>query len=217
MNDRKFWEARDDWYPTWKNGTTDDNALQVDYIRIYAATLTNERNEIYNVGGVGGRYLWQENCTFDDGDPVGKEKLLSDFNQCGDFCFENEMVGCNTFTIGNGTCFLKRISGLIPSRKSVNGSSICGYIPSRFSKTDFNYWTDIVMPCILAVFLACTVFLVYKYLTTVNQFAKTKSLLKGDPKKFDPTKPIEAQIQYLPYDEELEFPSSRLRMGILTS
>ena len=73
------------------------------------------------------------------------------------------------------------------------------------------------MPCILAIFLAITVFLVYKYLTTVNQFAKTKSLLKGDPKKFDPTKPIEAQIQYLPYDEELEFPSSRLRMGILIS
>ena len=168
--------------------------------------------------------MWQENCTFDDGDPVGSEKLLSDFNQCGDFCFENEMVGCNTFTIGNGTCFLKRISGLIPSRKSVNGSSICGYIPSRFSKTEgtesadnFNYWIYVVLPSIFIVFFIVTAFLVYKYLTTVNQFAKTKSLLKGDLKKFDPTKPIEAQIQYLPYDEELEFPSSRLRMGILIS
>ena len=44
INYREFWEARDEWYPTWKNGTSNDNALQVDYIRIYAATVTNERN-----------------------------------------------------------------------------------------------------------------------------------------------------------------------------
>ena len=38
---REFWEARDKWYPTWNNGTTDENVLQVDYIRIYEAPPAN--------------------------------------------------------------------------------------------------------------------------------------------------------------------------------
>ena len=32
---RSFWEARNQWLPTW-NAATDDNAMQIDYIRVYA-------------------------------------------------------------------------------------------------------------------------------------------------------------------------------------
>lgn len=32
---RKFWEKRRDWLPTW-NAQTEDNTLQVDYIRVYS-------------------------------------------------------------------------------------------------------------------------------------------------------------------------------------
>jgi len=32
---RKFWEKKDEWYPTW-NAETEDNAMQVDYICVYA-------------------------------------------------------------------------------------------------------------------------------------------------------------------------------------
>ena len=97
---REFWEARDRWYPTWGNGTTEDNALQVDYIRIYAATTTNSKNQDYNVGGRDGNYLWQANCTFDDfessiiqSEPTDDE---SEPNRCVDACF-NVSKDCNTF------------------------------------------------------------------------------------------------------------------------
>lgn len=33
---RKFWKAKNSWYPTW-NATTNENAMQVDYIRVYKA------------------------------------------------------------------------------------------------------------------------------------------------------------------------------------
>lgn len=34
---RKFWEKRNEWFPTWnkQQGTDVSNALQVDYIRVY--------------------------------------------------------------------------------------------------------------------------------------------------------------------------------------
>ena len=32
---KKFWNAKNSWLPTWNAGT-DDNAMQVDYIRVYA-------------------------------------------------------------------------------------------------------------------------------------------------------------------------------------
>jgi hypothetical protein len=31
----KFWESRDKWLPTWNAGT-EDNSMQVDYIRVYS-------------------------------------------------------------------------------------------------------------------------------------------------------------------------------------
>ena len=31
---RKFWESRSKWLPTW-NINTEDNAMQIDYIRVY--------------------------------------------------------------------------------------------------------------------------------------------------------------------------------------
>ena len=35
MKRRKFWEAKDQWYPTWDNGTSENNAMQIDWIRVY--------------------------------------------------------------------------------------------------------------------------------------------------------------------------------------
>ena len=32
---RPFWEAKDQWLPTW-NAATEDNAMQIDYIRVYS-------------------------------------------------------------------------------------------------------------------------------------------------------------------------------------
>ena len=32
---KPFWQARDQWLPTW-NASTDDNAMKVDYIRVYS-------------------------------------------------------------------------------------------------------------------------------------------------------------------------------------
>lgn len=32
---RNFWEKKDKWLRTW-NGDNDDNALQIDYIRVYS-------------------------------------------------------------------------------------------------------------------------------------------------------------------------------------
>ena len=207
----EFWEARGQWYPTWKNGTTDDIALQVDYIRVYAATVTNEKGEFFNVGGVDGRYYWQENCTFDDVKIVEEKRTLtnSDFNQCADFCFENEKVECDTFQIENGTCFLMMaLLGVLPNRSLSNGT-ICGYLPSRFNNKSSEvdhlyYWIYVAMPCVLIIFLIVTAVLVYKYLTTVNKFANAKLLLKGDWKKFDPSKPIDEQTQNLPYEKKWE-------------
>jgi hypothetical protein len=31
---KTFWESRDKWLPTW-NAATEDNSMQVDYIRVY--------------------------------------------------------------------------------------------------------------------------------------------------------------------------------------
>jgi hypothetical protein len=31
---KTFWESRDKWLPTW-NAETEDNAMQIDYIRVY--------------------------------------------------------------------------------------------------------------------------------------------------------------------------------------
>jgi hypothetical protein len=33
---RPFWEKRTDWLPTWNNVETEDNAMRIDYIRVYA-------------------------------------------------------------------------------------------------------------------------------------------------------------------------------------
>jgi len=38
-----FWQKRDEWYPTW-NAHSEDNALQVDYIRVYDLDLSNTGN-----------------------------------------------------------------------------------------------------------------------------------------------------------------------------
>lgn len=32
---KTFWEKRADWLPTW-NAATEDNTMQVDYIRVYS-------------------------------------------------------------------------------------------------------------------------------------------------------------------------------------
>ena len=32
---KPFWESKNEWLPTW-NADTEDNAMQVDYIRVYA-------------------------------------------------------------------------------------------------------------------------------------------------------------------------------------
>ena len=154
----EFWEARGQWYPTWKNGTTDDNALQVDYIRLYAATVKNERNETYNVGGSRGQYLWQENCTFDAGRIVNSREGAE---TCGDNCWNNKE--CSTFSIENGKCFLRKLSWL-PDIEFKNGA-ICGYIPSRLILDPINqssHWFFVAIPCIF-IFLIIVAVLIYRY------------------------------------------------------
>ena len=177
MNDssfyREFWEARDKWYPTWKNGKTDDNALQVDYIRVYAATIKNEQNETYNVGGVGGRYLWQKNCTFDAGRIVGKKKLvdlIEGVTKCGDNCLSNKE--CSTFSIVNGECILRNDSSL-PNKKPAN-VAFCGYVPFRFKdhkvpENQTNYWIYVLIPFIF-IFLIIAIVLFYRYKVTIDFF-----------------------------------------------
>ena len=32
---KPFWEVKDQWLPTW-NATTEDNAMKIDYIRVYS-------------------------------------------------------------------------------------------------------------------------------------------------------------------------------------
>lgn len=31
-----FWNAKDDWYPTWSRKNYDDSILKIDYIRVYS-------------------------------------------------------------------------------------------------------------------------------------------------------------------------------------
>ena len=38
-------------------------------------------------------------------------------------------------------------------------------------------------------------------------------LLKGKPKAFDPTIPLDQQSEFLPYEKRWEFPKNRLRLG----
>jgi len=40
---RDFWEAKDNWYPTW-DVESENNALQVDYVRVYALDMNNIGN-----------------------------------------------------------------------------------------------------------------------------------------------------------------------------
>ena len=167
MNDslfREFWEARDKWYPTWNNGTTDDNALQVDYIRVYAATIKNEQNEIYNVGGVGVRYLWQENCTFDAGQTdIELEKFVDSMEgatNCGDNCLNNKE--CNTFSVENGECILRNAS-VLPNKKPAN-VAFCGYVPTRYSTgrpAAISDWIYVIIPIVILIAISILVF--YKY------------------------------------------------------
>ena len=162
---REFWEARGQWYPTWQNGTTDDNALQVDYIRVYAATVTNEKGELFNVGGVDGRYYWQENCTFDDGEIVRLEEVVNVKQRieiCADSCW-NAKQECNIFSIENENCNLRNAS-MLPNRNINGQSSICGYIPSRFktSQSSSSDWNFVAIPCVF-IFLIITAVLLYRY------------------------------------------------------
>ena len=161
--DREFWEAKDQWYKTW-NQTRDDNALQVDYIRVYAATATNSRNEIYNVGGQGkSRFLWLENCTF-AGDEIIPSKKRINPDVCGDDCFIQ--TDCNAFYKENGNCVLIRAKNdSLPVKKSAKFPAICGYIPSRFDESKAQSsltWLYVLIPCFF-IFLIIAAVLIYKY------------------------------------------------------
>lgn len=53
-----FWEGRDDWFPTW-NAQSDDNAMQVDYIRVYD----------FDPDAIGNYYWYQEESNYVQSDP----------------------------------------------------------------------------------------------------------------------------------------------------
>jgi len=161
--DREFWEARNQWYKTW-NQTRDDNALQVDYIRVYAATATNSRNEIYNVGGQGSRFLWQKNCTFvsDEIKQISSNKWINR-DGCGDDCLRKD---CNAFYKEKGNCVLIRAKNdSLPIKKYAEFPAICGYIPSRFHESETKSsltWLYVLIPCFF-IFLIIAAVLFYNY------------------------------------------------------
>ena len=37
-----FWDARNNWFPTWNYPETHDSAMQIDYVRVYQADGTKE-------------------------------------------------------------------------------------------------------------------------------------------------------------------------------
>ena len=150
------------WYPTW----AEDNELQVDYIRIYAATMVNNRSQTYNVGD-GNRYLWQQNCTV-KGELGEEPNPNGDVNQCATTCLKNSE--CNIFSIINGKCVWGKelfLSELI----HLTDGGICGYIPSRSNENivvdtgSDRKWIYVVIPCIL-IFLIVAAFLFYTYKVT---------------------------------------------------
>lgn len=145
--------------------------MQVDYIRIYAAIMVNNRSQTYNVGN-GNRYLWKQNCTFEIVRKLGEEANSNgDVDRCAAACLKNSE--CNTFSISNGKCIWGKAL-FLPDPMQTDGS-VCGYIRARSNEeievepSGDPKWIYVVIPCIL-IFLIVAALLIYKYKVIKNSF-----------------------------------------------
>ena len=101
--------------------------MKVDYIRVYAATTTNSRNETFIVGDEG-RFLWQRNCDL-LGNDFYKNSSQS-VKDCGRTCYD--VIECTKFSYRHGFCFLKNDTNVTDRHEASGG--FCGYIHTRLKK-----------------------------------------------------------------------------------
>ena len=155
---RRFWKAKDKWYPTWNNGKGEDHAMKVDYVRLYsAATVWNGADEYYI--GNDGLVLWHIMCDF-VGHDITTLPLMPE--HCGGACLND--TRCTHFSHNSESCHLKSAPKDVKRQPSKSGvfNQTCGIIPSRVSLTlsgtnsassETNFARLTI--CIIVLFYAC--------------------------------------------------------------